>query len=82
MSEWCLYRFRRALRRGDNREARELAKEIWDRSLSKIEAAEMITEALKEEKPWHTWEFGDEVTYDGITVRRGFFPRLEVEEEE
>ena len=82
MSEWYIDRFRMALRWGDDREARELAKEIWDRSFSKHEAAEKIAEAMREERPFDTREFGNEVTYDGITVRRGYFPRLDVEEKE
>jgi len=82
VSEWDFYRFKCALRRGDDREARRLAEDLWDRSINKFEAAERIAEALKEERPFHTREFGSEVTYDGITVRRGYFPRLNVEREE
>ena len=81
MSEWDLYRLRRALRWRDDKEARELAREIWDKSFSKHEAAEKIAEALKEERPFHTREFGSEVTYDGITVRRGYFPKLDIKED-
>jgi len=82
VSEWDFYRFKRALRWRDDREARRLAEEIWNRSFDKYEAAEKIAEAMKEERPFHTREFGSEVTYDGITVRRGYFPRLNVEREE
>jgi len=81
VQEWDLDRFRHALRWGHYKKAREIAREIWNKSFNKVEAAEKIAEVMKEERPFGTREFGDEVTYDGITVRRGCFPRLDVKED-
>ena len=82
MSTWDYDRFRRALRLRDDYEARRMAEEIWSKSFNKYEAAENIARIMKEERPLDTREWGNEVTYDGITVRHHGPPRLEVKEDD
>jgi len=75
-------RFRRTVRFGHESDIQKEAKEMFERSWDKRQAAEDIAEVLKEERPWETREFANEVAFDGIRVKKGTFPKVEITEDD
>ena len=73
-------RWELALRFGSDAEIREAAREIFEEAWDKGEAAEELAEGLKAHKPsFMVQEWGEELRYDGLKIRRGPFQELEVE---
>ena len=75
-------RFRRAVEYGREEEAKRIAQELWRRALThdeKMETAEFIAETLRSRALGVRGGF-ETVEWDGIRVRTGYFPKLEVEE--
>jgi hypothetical protein len=75
-------RFEQAVKWGDDEAIRETAKELFNSAFCghKEETAEFIAKTLRKNKSWETQRSGSVTQYDGIKVRTGSFPHLEVED--
>jgi hypothetical protein len=80
MSSYRKRQFENAVKHGSDEEIRGATRDLRDdSSFHRQENAEFIAEQLREHKK--IWEFGDNVNYDGVHVRTGQFPKIEVEDE-
>jgi len=73
-------RFRNAVKYGSDREIQEAARDIFEHSVNRAEVAGELARILKAEKRWQAWTFGNEVRYDGLTIKKGLFPEVRTED--
>jgi len=80
---WKKRDFENAVRYGDEYDIRQAAEELWVSAVTtdqKVEAAEFMSETLKELRPLETGEWFDIVEFDGIRIKRSrWWPELEID---